>query len=89
MNVRLQKSSSISTLSRRVSFFARLTTETRQEVLGETLNMRLGKWLEAVPFEEIKDALTEEWRDQADMISEVKVFQQGNAFAANTRGSSR
>jgi hypothetical protein len=51
--------------------------------------MRLGKWLEAVPFEEIKDALTEEWRDQADVISEVKVFQQGDAFAANTRGSSR
>jgi hypothetical protein len=68
---------------------ARLTTKTRQEVLGETLNMRLGKWLEAVPFEEIKDALTEEWRDQADVVSEVKVLQQGDAFAANTRGPSR
>lgn len=69
--------------------FARLTTKTRQEILGETLNMCLGKWLKTVPLEEIKDALTEEWRDQADVISEVKVLQQGDAFAANTRGSSR
>lgn len=51
--------------------------------------MRLWKWLEAVPLEEIKDALTEEWRDQADVISEIEVFQQGDAFAKDTRGSSR
>jgi hypothetical protein len=50
--------------------------------------MRLGKWLEAVPFEEIKDALTEEWRDQADVISEIEILQEGDAFAKDTRGMS-
>ena len=37
----------------------RLTTETREEVLGETLNMGLWEGLEAVAFEEIEDTLAE------------------------------
>lgn len=44
--------------------------------------MRFGEWLKLVLLEEVEDALSEERRDEADVVSEVEVFEELNAFAA-------
>ena len=58
----------------------RLTSNTGKELPGKVLNLRARKRHEAVPLQEIKDALPKQICDNAYMISEVERVPKVYAF---------
>jgi hypothetical protein len=59
-----------------------LTSYTRKELSGETLDLRAGKWHKSISLEEVKDTLSQKICDNADVVSEVEGITQMDAFVA-------
>jgi hypothetical protein len=59
-----------------------LTSYTRQELSGEALNLRAGKWYKSISLEEVEDTLSQEIRDNADVVPEVEGITQVDAFVS-------
>jgi hypothetical protein len=49
---------------------------------GEQLDVGAGKWREAVRLQEIKDALSKEIGNNADVIAKVETMPKVNAFVS-------
>lgn len=57
-----------------------LTCDTREELTGKALYVRARKRHELVLFQEVKDTLTEQVRNDADVVLEIEAVAQMYAF---------
>lgn len=81
-----QCGSQSASLKRRTSPIRTRTSHRRQELLGERLNVARRKGRVLILLEEVEDRLGEEFRDDADVVTEVEAVEQVDAFAAKVPG---